>query len=258
MLQFHSRIWDTVSPVFLFVSLLFYSPRVFSVDVTQRPTAQRFWWLVRSILLVYSLISKRGKVERRKETGSSLIGNLPERNPVDHGYIWPNVAVRVNERAKGWRRWRGVSPRSPLHLFPAKIRLHLDTFHPHLVSLSTRADLGYRCQRVCRPLHALPDLFIFRRNFYGWSKKYFLIKVSFFLKIYICFQVFSKSVRSSRGLFNLENSIYMYIFFYLIFDLMKVRRKFTNFIFMQDIRQINSKVNDFRMRFFSVPNFPSE
>lgn len=215
MLQFHSRIWDTVSPVFLFVSLLFYSPRVFSVDVTQRPTAQRFWWLVRSILLVYSLISKRGKVERRKETGSSLIGNLPERNPVDHGYIWPNVAVRVNERAKGWRRWRGVSPRSPLHLFPAKIRLHLDTFHPHLVSLSTRADLGYRCQRVCRPLHALPDLFIFRRNFYGWSKKYFLIKVSFFLKIYIyiCFQVFSKSVRSSRGLFNLENSIYMYIFF---------------------------------------------
>lgn len=217
MLQFHSRIWDTVSPVFLFVSLLFYSPRVFSVDVTQRPTAQRFWWLVRSILLVYSLISKRGKVERRKETGSSLIGNLPERNPVDHGYIWPNVAVRVNERAKGWRRWRGVSPRSPLHLFPAKIRLHLDTFHPHLVSLSTRADLGYRCQRVYRPLHALPDLFIFRRNFYGWSKKYFLIKVSFFLKIYIyiCFQVFSKSVRSSRGLFNLENSIYMYIFFFI-------------------------------------------
>lgn len=215
MLQFHSRIWDIVSPVFLFVSLLFYSRRVFSVDVTQRPTAQRFWWLVRSILLVYSLISKRGKVERRKETGSSLIGNLPERNPVDHGYIWPNVAVRVNERAKGWRRWRGVSPRSPLHLFPAKIRLHLDTFHPHLVSLSTRADLGYRYQRVCRPLHALPDLFIFRRNFYGWSKKYFLIKVSFFLKIYIyiCFQVFSKSVRSSRGLFNLENSIYMYIFF---------------------------------------------
>lgn len=180
MLQFHSRIWDTVSSVFLFVSLLFYSPRVFSVDVTQRPTAQRFWWLVRSILLVYSLISKRGKVERRKETGSSLIGNLPERNPVDHGYIWPNVAVRVNERAKGWRCWRGVSPRSPLHLFPAKIRLHLDTFHSHLVSLSTRADLGYRCQRICRPLHALPDLFIFRRNFYGWSKKYFLIKVSFF------------------------------------------------------------------------------
>lgn len=31
---------------------------------------------------------------------------------------------------------------------------------------------------------------------------------------------------------------------------MKVRRKFTNFIFMQDIRQINSKVNDFRMKFF--------
>lgn len=126
-------------------------------------------------------------------------------------------------------------------------------------SLSTRADLGYRCQRVYRPLHALPDLFIFRRNFYGWSKKYFLIKVSFFFEnIYICFQVFSESVRSSRGLFNLENSIYMCIFFYLIFDLMKVRRKFTNFIFMQDISQINSKVNDFRMRFFSVANFPSE
>lgn len=30
----------------------------------------------------------------------------------------------------------------------------------------------------------------------------------------------------------------MYIFFFdLIFDLMKVRRKFTNFIFMQDIKK---------------------
>lgn len=185
MLQFHSRIWDTVSPVFLFVSLLFYSPRVFSVDVTQRPTAQRFWWLVRSILLVYSLISKRGKVERRKETGSSLIGNLPERNPVDHGYIWPNVAVRVNERAKGWRRWRGVSPRSPLHLFPAKIRLHLDTFHPHLVSIHSSGS--WIQVSTCLSSLACSSRFVhFSKNFYGWSKKYFLIKVSFFFEdIYI-------------------------------------------------------------------------
>lgn len=82
-------------------------------------------------------------------------------------------------------------------------------------SLSTRADLGYRCQRVCRPLHALPDLFIFRRTFMVDRRNTFWLKYLFFLKIYIyiCFQVFSKSVRSSRGLFNLENSIYMYIFF---------------------------------------------
>lgn len=100
----------------------------------------------------------------------------------------------------------------------------------------------------------------FEETFMVDRRNTFWLKYLFFLKIYIyiCFQVFSKSVRSSRGLFNLKNSIYMYIFFYLIFDLMKVRRKFTNFIFMQDIRQINSKVNDFRMRFFSVPNFPSE
>lgn len=145
-------------------------------------------WCDSPCLLVNFEAGKSGEAER-KTGGSSLIGNFPERNPVDHGYIWPNIAVRVNERAKGWRRWRGVSPRSPLQLFLAKIRLHPDTFHPHLVE----HWLGRKCQRVWVSSLA----WIFEETFmvdWRWEMIYFLIKIPFFFfhfeDIYLFLDVF--------------------------------------------------------------------
>lgn len=100
LLQFHSRIH---SLLYFSSFLSFFVPSFARVFFLQQWRKGFGGWCDSPCLLVNFEAGKSGEAER-KTGGSSLIGNFPERNPVDHGYIWPNIAVRVNERAKGWRR----------------------------------------------------------------------------------------------------------------------------------------------------------
>lgn len=83
--------------------------------------------------------------KKRVVSPSTVAGNLPECNRVGSTvtFSWKggSQAVWVNERPKGWRRWRGAPPLlHPLQLSLVRIHLHLDT-PPYSSSLS----LGARC-----------------------------------------------------------------------------------------------------------------